>query len=249
MKGLMRKKLFSTVLKIKMRVILVAACVASVLGLAMLAPQLHSAFIRNKVGSQVIMLTNKAGNSGGTGFALRAPSGKVVTVTNAHVCNIPGNRLYANLPSGQKIAFNIIKKSKVTDLCALTAVKGMSGLEVASSVIVGENIGVVGFPKLQPLTLTLGELVGYQDTAVLVDEGPCEKDVGMYSTVMTFFGPVCIETVKQAAITTLPVRGGSSGSPVVNFFGNVVGVLFAGDELGWGVVVSMKDLNNFLKGL
>ncbi len=245
----MLRKSLKVAIKLKLKLLTLLAYSAVILGIAMFAPSVHNRYIRKVVGSQVVMLTNAASNSGGTGFAMQAPSGKVFIVTNAHVCNIPGNQLFANLASGTRIAFKIVKKSKTTDLCALTAVDGLSGLKLASGVDIGETVGVVGHPKLQPLTATLGELVGYQDAMVLVGMGPCDKDGGMYSTVPTLFGSICIETVKQAGMTTLPVRGGSSGSPVVNFFGNVVGVLFAGDEMGWGVIVSLKDLRNFLKGL
>lgn len=239
------KKVFS----IKVKIAKILAYLSLILGIGMVAPYVHNAYIRAKVGSQVVMLTNKEGTSGGTGFVMKAPNGKIYTITNAHVCNIPGNKLYTVLPSGKKVSFKIIKKSRITDLCALTPVEGYSGLSLSDKVYIGETIGVVGHPKLMPLAVTLGELLGYADVAVLVSMEPCTKDVGMYSSIITPFGYICIETVKKAGLTTLTVRGGSSGSPVVDFFGNVVGVLFAGDELGWGIIVSLSDLRKFLNSL
>lgn len=245
----MLKSIVKNVFQMKIKLVKVIGYLSIILGVSMLAPSIHNLYIRAKVGSQVVMLTNKQGNSGGTGFVMKAPNGKYYTITNAHVCNIPGNVLYTVLPSGKKVQFKIIKKSRLTDLCALTPVDGYSGLSLSNNVYIGETIGVVGHPKLMPLAVTLGELLGYADTAVLVSTSQCPKDGGMYSTVLTPFGYICIETVKKAGLTTLTVRGGSSGSPVVDFFGNVVGVLFAGDELGWGIIVSLKDLRNFLNSL
>ena len=40
---------------------------------------------------------------------------------------------------------------------------------------------------------------------------------------------------------------GSSGSPMVNEAGDVVGVVFAIDEKAWASMVSLSDLRKFLQ--
>jgi hypothetical protein len=57
----------------------------------------------------------------------------------------------------------------------------------------------------------------------------------------------CINVTYRAYITNMLIQPGSSGSPAVNFWGNVVGVVFATDSAGWASVVSYDDLRDLLK--
>lgn len=59
--------------------------------------------------------------------------------------------------------------------------------------------------------------------------------------------PVCYER-GQAYVTTLDVYGGASGSPMVNIYGDVVGVIYAGEQGQWGYAVILAELKQLLKG-
>lgn len=247
-KGNMLKRILKLALKLKLKIAVAAVIVAGIMALALEAPVLHSLYIRNYVGSQVVLLTNKAGNSGGTGFAVKAPSGDVYTLTNAHVCRIEGG-LYTTLKNGRRVSLKIVEVSDVTDLCLLSGIKNMRGLDVASGVGIGEEMGLVGHPRLMPLTLSRGQLIGYGQALVLVSFGMCPDSLEppTYFNGNTPFGPVCVMGV-EAGFTNIIALPGNSGSPVVNIFGNVVGVLFASDsEANWGLIVPLSDVKNFLK--
>lgn len=212
------------------------------------ASQYHGDYIRSKVGSQVVFLVNRAGNSGGTGFAIKTPSGDVLTLTNAHVCGLADDsgRVYAKTEAGKTIPLRVIESYTKADLCLLSKVPGMSGLSLASSVRIGEELGLVGHPHLMPLTLTRGQLIGYGQVAVMVSEGPCEREEGMYQTIMSMFGPVCAE-IARSGFTNIPALAGSSGSPTVNFWGHLTGVLYAGEEgVNWGLIVPLSAVEDFL---
>jgi hypothetical protein len=124
----------------------------------------------------------------------------------------------------------------------------MTGLSVAGSVGIGEQIGLVGHPQLMPLTLSRGELVGYASIFVLVDMAPCKPNAApMYQSVPTPFGRVCVMQV-EAGLTNVIALSGNSGSPMVNIFGNLVGVLFAASsDSNWGNIVPLKEVKEFLK--
>jgi S1-C subfamily serine protease len=226
-----------------------AIAAAVILGIAVKAPHLHGDYIRNTVGSQVVYLTEKSGRAGGTGFAIKTPSGDVLTLTNAHVCGLADDKgiIYAKTDKTRSIPLKVIELYDKADLCLVSKMPGMTGLKVASSVSIGEELGLVGHPKLLPLTLTRGQLLGYGMVAVLVDTQPCKEDTGMYKTVMSIFGPVCVE-ISRSAFTSITSFGGSSGSPTVNIFGNVVGVLYAGDNTSnWGILVPLEAVVDFIK--
>jgi hypothetical protein len=213
------------------------------------APEWHGEYIRSAVGSQVVMLTDKSMKRGGTGFALQMPSGEVLTMTNAHVCELEKyGQIYANI-GRKKIPLEIVEKSNTSDLCLLSGISNLSGLEVADSVAIGQEIGIVGHPALMPLAVNRGQLLGYEKVVVLADDKPCEKEGGMFKNEETWFGLVCTEQF-VAGLTTVIVLGGNSGSPVIDFYGNVVGVLFAGsgpDMANWGIIVPLDQLRNFIK--
>lgn len=214
------------------------------------APEYHGEYIRNKVGSQVVMLTNKDGVRGGTGFALQMPSGEVLTLTNAHVCALEDSGpIYANYGRNKRFVMTVFEKSNNTDLCLLNGIPNMEGLKVADSVKIGQELAVVGHPKLMPLAISRGSLLGYQKVVVLTSMEPCKEEIGMYKNVDTMFGTFCVEEF-DAGLTTIVTLGGNSGSPSVDFFGNVTGVLFAGhgpETANWGILVPLDQVKEFIK--
>lgn len=213
------------------------------------APEWHNQYIRAVVGSQVVKLTDKSGRSGGTGFSLQMPSGEVLTMTNAHVCELEHRGTIYARQLRKIYPMTVIEKSTKADLCLLSGMPGMPGLEVADSVSIGQDIQIIGHPALMPLAVEKGQLLGYEKVMVLAHEGPCETEGGMFKTEMSLFGEVCTEQF-VAGLTTVVVLGGNSGSPVINWKGDVVGVLFAGpgpDGANWGVIVPLEALRDFIK--
>ncbi len=211
--------------------------------------QYHSDFIRSYVGSKVVKIINEEKNAGGTGFFVKANSGEVYLMTNAHVCGREGEKIVnVELPGNDRmVQLKIIEVSEVTDLCLVEAPKYIkSGLSIASDVNLGEEISIVGHPKLMPLTETKGQFIGYLDILMPLHLGPCESETATNQTYPTMFGAVCVQKMHVGATTVLALHG-NSGSPTVNYKGQVVGVLFAGDDKdNWGVTIGLKDVKDFL---
>ena len=228
-------------------------------------PELHKSTLRAYVGSRVYTVRGSYdGRGGGTGFAIKAPSGTTYTLTNDHVCAVSkdGQNVFVHDDSGEGITRKIIARSVYTDLCLVEGMPGVEGLSVAGSEPeIGDVLRVVGHPKLMPLTLSTGDFIGRQTVLValgIVSETlPCDQPKNeKISLLQVIFGVnpgpdydgpmLCLEKIKAAYLTNVVIQGGNSGSPVVDFFGNVVGVAFAGDQLGWGIMVSHYDLTKFL---
>lgn len=212
------------------------------------AQQYHNNYLRSKVGSKVVMITNKEENSGGTGFFVKAPSGDTYILTNAHVCSLGRNNLFSHVNNGRQVRLNVIEVSSETDLCILSSFGNIEGLNVASNVAIGEELALAGHPKLMPLTVSNGQLIGYSTTVVLYDNAPCPETLeGPFQSVPTRFGEMCVGVIKEAGMTNILSLPGNSGSPIVNFFGNVVGVLFAGGSDNWGIIVGINSIKHFLQ--
>src|SRR4051812_5184394 len=143
----------------KMYVGFLALALAGVLGMFS-AEQLKDNFLNSR-GPQVTKITNYVGNSGGTGFYVRAPSGKVFTLTNAHVCGLADKDGLVFARQDDEI--NVLKVQAIYpdhDLCLLDAPATARGLMVARKVSNGENIYILGHPLLEPKSLVKGQMAG-----------------------------------------------------------------------------------------
>ena len=239
------------------------------------APELHSRMVRSYVGSKVYLVTNDEHRGSGTGFAVEAASGITYVMTNDHVCEVASPDGYVVLVDreGNELRRRVIERSNFSDLCLVEGWPGVEGLEVGSEPSIGQIIAAVGHPNGYDITLTRGEIIQRDD--VIIPEGPisilnpntqkeeiiedgiaedqCRKPKNriMWANVPFFFFVLkmkyCVNVTEAAYFTNMMIQPGSSGSPIVDFWGNVVGVVFAGDRAMWGIAVSHDDLVKMLK--
>ncbi len=244
------------------QLLLGAATGIAVLHLIIITPQMRRNFIRKYVGSKVVeIVKTKDGKpiGGGTGFGIKAPSGREYIMTNAHVCSaFKDEDPTVLLPNGSMVKRKILSISDTTDLCLIEGVTGLGALELGKSVYIGETIMIVGHPLLMPLAVSEGDIIDLKVNEIglgIIGEEILEKNCRLPKNKIVevqygFFGtvPVCMEEIMsyQTTAQSLP---GSSGSPVVNKEGQVIGVNFAGDELvHWGISVPLEDVKKFLAG-
>jgi len=249
-----KPSLFRRIIKLKVSLVKVLLFIALFTFTSAKGPEFHANFIRSYVGEKVVML--KAGRSGGSGSYVKAESGKTFILTNKHVCKI-SNDGYMKVfrEDGSHATRKIIKMSAKYDLCLVDAAEDFDGLFVANKVAIGETIAIVGHPKLQPLTLSKGELIGYRNISVASRpnaDGTCSSkplliiDPELKDAFQKLFG-YCVN-IHYSGQTTAYSRGGSSGSPVIDFFGSLVGVLFAGNRQDQfeSYIVPLASVKEFL---
>lgn len=229
----------------------IAAC-------SFLSGNLHSAYIENKVGSNTVYIRSPVGariQGSGTGFEIKAPSGKIYTLTNAHVCGLGkdgiimvGEKRYSN----RLIPKRIIEVYQDNDLCLVEGLQGYEGLTVASGSEVGDLVWAVGYPLGQSMNISSGRIKDYGKLSVIDPETPKEECKGpnmhMETYNMFFLTAEFCVVERFAAQTDVPTFPGNSGSPLVNVYGNVEGIIFASDnETHWGSAVPLDYINKLLR--
>lgn len=167
----------------------------------------------NTASNVVAFKTLKTGQVYGTGFHL-SYKGKVYIVTNRHVCEatpeveVNVNQSRRTVRVNDKIT-TILHISKTHDICIVKSSKrsGLSLSPTAPSAL--DPITLIGHPRGLPLIIRKGHIVG--PALICIN----------YS-----YGPICLLSTQ---ISTLAYPG-NSGSPVTNKYGQVIGILFAGNS-------------------
>lgn len=236
----------------------------------------HEQMLFNYVAPKIYKVTNQAELGSGTGSLVELESGKSIVLTNRHVCEIRDKddtvKLIDN--SGIKATVKVLLIDNKHDLCAIQApVVAKGGLKLASkSLGVSDHVFVVGHPSGRPTSLSYGQIIDLSYTAEVNYGAPregeqcwgelitvesiikeLEKKLGrelnnMEKLVVKFMFPedLCMKRLKSV-MSTAPGERGNSGSPVTDFYGRIVAVLFAGDSSPhMSILVPFEDVKDFL---
>lgn len=222
-----------------------------IVGFVLNAEHIKDGYYRYVTGKQVVQVIGTQGT--GSGFHVKAPSGNTYILTNNHVCEIAdSNNTLIIRNNRSMIPRKIIAKYKSHDLCLIEGLPGYnSGLSVAKSLSIGEDVVLIGHPSGRPLTLSKGEFIHtrliYLPNTNIKDKNTCNLNLGRW---ISFLGLIelCIIPSYANGLSN-PSYPGNSGSPVVNKWGNVIGVLFAGNrtQLNDNYMVPLYEIKNFLK--
>ncbi len=204
---------------------------------AILAPELHNHYLRFEVGDSVVQVLHPTKFGGGTGFAVKGKSGKEYIMTNKHVCGVLENGIVRIEVDPKHVYFKkVIYEDTAHDLCLIEGIKGLAPLSIGSDQNKGDYLYVVGHPGLRQLTTSVGEYIGRRTIEMPVDvksRAQCLADgnevIELPPLYQMFMGIefLCIRKY-EALSTSAVIYGGNSGSPVVNRWGNLIGVAFAG---------------------
>jgi S1-C subfamily serine protease len=187
----------------------------------------------------------------GTGSIVRGKSGKDYLLTCWHVClgiKYKGN-MHANYPDGRAVDGPVVKESPTNDLCAVKIPAQPYALHLAPKLLKTEMLYSRGYPE-HVLNETSGNWVGIESWDMVWDidkVGQCFKgseplygDNGILAAC---------KAVYRDNLITLYARPGSSGSPVVDPSGGLVGVISSWHPSGYAGMVSFEHLQEFMKGL
>jgi len=231
-----------------------------IVGLAFISTshEVYDKYLYDLKASSVVKITKThAGRRGGTGFMVKAPSGKKFIMTNAHICSM-GDILVVTDYKGRKRVSKVHKVYPKHDLCLMNAVSDVPTLSIASNLEKRERVHLIGHPGLRDLSFESGYFVG--PTTIQLVEVCSAKNARKIKNLLKLnpkmplikleqlIQQLCVVSMSSNHINVISY-GGNSGSPVLNKFGNVVGVLYAGrrDQNTASHMVPLEEIKKFLK--
>lgn len=209
----------------------------------------------NYVGPSVVRLSSESGS--GTGFQITAPSGKQFILTNAHVCGEEQVLLATDFDGkAQKVA--VLDIYQRHDLCLVQGIPEMPSLSLGKKIKKQQDIYTIGNPSALNTVLEQGRYlgitniqVGYKCTEDQRKECLKEKldpNLDVYKCFLRMIYNICPKNY-EVDYTNNSIAPGSSGSPAVDAYGRVVGVVFAGSTRynKAAFLVPLEEIRKFLK--
>lgn len=200
------------------------------------------------------------GYASGSGFHVKDENGVARFITNAHVCDIghPPKLTAYNTASGKMYNVKFIKYSYKADICEMSIVPDAPALSLTGDLFRGQQIFVAGHPAGYNLFVSSGLVIDLSEnidtySSRVIGMKTCNKYGGKNIQIPVFDGFlfnmkwVCVQKYNTIQTSALIIEG-SSGSPVVDIWGKVIGILHKKNKANWGLAVPAQKIYDFING-
>ncbi len=216
----------------------------------------HMVSVRSEdsIRSKVVKLTSEHGLC--SGEMIKAASGTSYILTAAHCKELAkdGSILVTD-DAGRQLPRRILGLDTKSDLMILEGMPGQEGLDIAKHASPKQHVRTFTHGRRFPTYETQGQLIGEASVEFILAPAETPEEVAAcvapnhIEKLHTFFGDLdaCIFSAPETA-TTAKIVPGSSGGPVVDDSGDLVGVVSAGDGDGaFGYLVRLQDIQDFVR--
>ena len=217
---------------------------------------LHDQLFDSYVSKSIVMVGSKNMDSHGTGFYVKVDSGLRYILTNGHVCEIAEKGIiYIKNQNMKSMPRRVMAISDKTDLCLIEGFGDNFGKVLSIKDVLNKYMKLTsyGYPKDLDIVITRGEVINPEISTIpeLItskkERDACNPEP--FKLKINLFNQEFCITSTAAVNTTLAILQGDSGSPVVNFWGSVVGIVFATrtKDHDWGLMIPSYYIIEFLK--
>lgn len=206
--------------------------------------------IVNSPAKASVMITNRAGTSGGTGIILESTQNQSSILTNKHVCGVVKKGGAVRTLNGVYQVVSYLESDR-SDLCLISIA---DDLGVRTNIAnrppsMYDHAKISGHPALMPNVISEGHVSGRRIIDVFVGMKPCteEEQSSELGLICLIFGGMPIIQSFESTLITATIMPGSSGSGIYNSDNELIGVVFAGQgDLGYAWTVPYEQVLNFL---
>lgn len=220
-------------------------------------PSMYESIIRTSLDMNTVLVREKLYTgkykSLGTGFQINTKKSKYI-ITNRHVCGFRDSVLIHY--KGKDTKSKVLKLGLGVDLCIVEPIPELEGLELGSRSYSGDKVYTIGYTGGIPVKqFYTGEISGFTDALTLPLDSPTDKLTsdqcltvkGDLNIIKTPRGIIFICTGKPfLGISTLTAGPGSSGSPVMNAYFEIVGVVMIKSNHNTAGFVPINIINKFI---
>lgn len=178
----------------------------------------------------VVLILDSSLQQGGTGWVTTTSTGRSVVVTNKHVCNInEGGTLLIKDDINRIVTRKVIRSVHASDLCVIEGID-VKPLKIEHRLpAAGAALSSIQHPFLGTAQFFTGFYVGDTISAAGEEVAPNESCKNGDRLASYKGMRVCVQTMHLSQ-STIKAYPGSSGSPVFNSNGAVVGVIGSIDD-------------------
>lgn len=249
----MIRAIVKKLLDIAVYLFLASSIIFTIFLFSTLSPQIKDNITRYWMYESVVHVSvpaNSIWQHHGTGFHVEGKSGKSYILTVDHVCmhETDNTALIRSDVNSKNFYAKIIARDPDNDLCLLPAYQADAlTLPLKPIWFSGEHSWAYGYPgTTNGLYAQFGELLILKTGRIdmqTTSEKLCKKGGGIF----TSWNKKCTKYQKNLIYTSYTSEPGLSGGPVINLFGQVLGMNIARThKYNYGIMVPSATIVNFL---
>ena len=176
----------------------------------------------------MVIIPSGHGTTTGSGFVIASQGGTSYMVTNNHVVEGAGQQVQVLMPDGRHFSAQVHGADPLDDVAVLKVGSTLPVAQLADSnrARVGEPAMAIGSPLGNAGTVTVGVISALHRSVQGVSGGPGTSP----------------EDLSDVLQTDAPINPGSSGGPLADGNGRVVGMTTAGNENASGIGYAIPSL-------